>query len=152
MLKIFRRNKTRMSYLFTKKSARMEDLSDVPNNDLTPVPYKSHIAKPLARIEKDFHRKITKSQNMYLDIENRTMFDADIQNARTKPLSILQGQMGVHQKMINEIVINIRKNGEINKKTLDDKRVQYDDVTSKLEIALDKLAARDGKLLQKNRN
>lgn len=143
MLKIFRSNKNRDSYKFTKKSVSMEDLSDIPNNDLTPFPYKSSLTQALAEMEREFDKKIDKSQGMYLDIENRTMFDKDLQNAKVKSLGILQGQMGVHQRMINEILVNIQKNSQVNEECLNEKLNQQEQIQAKLDEANKRLNERE---------
>lgn len=143
MRKIFRTNNNRKSYQFTKKSVKVGDLSDVPANDLAPTPYKEHIEKDLHKIQKDFRKKIRKCKELELNAENSTMFDTEIENAKARPLSILQSQMGIHRRMISEIVLNTEKSNEINVKSLEEKLNQQTKVQTALEDAIRRLTIRE---------
>ncbi len=137
------KNKHRRSYRFTKNSAGLKRLSDVPNSELAPVPYIEHIEKDLRKIEKEFGKKVRECKTLDLDTVNSTMFDMDIENAKARPLAVLQGQVGIHQRMINEVVLNRIRNNEINERTLEEKIKQRNEIDDALADAVVKLTKRD---------
>ena len=143
MFNLLRKNDYRKSYKFINRSIKMKNLSDVTGNDLTPVPYDLLIQKDLKKIEREFSKKIKKCRQLELDTKNKSMFDADIENAESKLLGKLQGYMGIHNKMINEVILNTSRSKDINEETLNEKIKQKKEIDILLKEAEEKLIKRD---------